>query len=78
MNKASSFFGYKCSKCNTKIDIAAMAGSGEYLCPNCKGEMIPDEQGQISSANVHCSNCNINFGLINSDKCPNCGKPFAT
>jgi DNA-directed RNA polymerase subunit RPC12/RpoP len=75
--KASAFFEYKCPNCNSTVDIGVSAGGDEQLCPNCKTKMIPNPKGTVSSANVHCSKCNSSFGLINSDKCPNCGKAFS-
>lgn len=74
--QTSTFFGYKCPKCQTKIDVAAIGGSDKLLCPNCHTEMIPDPQGKTSSANVYCRKCNASFGLVNSDRCPQCGGPF--
>jgi len=75
--QTGSFFGYKCPNCNSKIDIAAVAGSDELLCPNCKTKMVPNSEGKTVSANVHCKKCDSSFGLINSDKCPSCGSPFS-
>ena len=74
--QTKSFFGYKCPNCNSTIDIAAVAGSNKLLCPNCKTEMVPNPDGKTVSANVYCKKCNSSFGLINSDKCPNCGSSF--
>lgn len=74
--QAGSFFGYKCPKCQTSIDIAAIVGSDKLHCPNCGIEMMPDPQGKTSSANVYCRKCNTSFGLVNSDRCPKCGGPF--
>ncbi|MHC4103642.1 MAG: YfgJ family double zinc ribbon protein, partial [Planctomycetota bacterium] len=45
------------------------------LCPKCGKKMIPNPSAEIS-AHVTCNNCNSSFGLINSNTCPNCGKPF--
>ncbi len=70
-----NYFGYKCPKCNSTLDVAVAGES--LLCPNCRTEMVPDEKGSSSSANVFCRNCNAAFGLINSDRCPICGRPFS-
>ena len=77
MISSQVYFGYKCPNCNSTVDIGVSVGSGEQLCPNCKAKMIPNPEGKTTSANVHCSKCNSSFGLINSDKCPNCGQPFS-
>ena len=74
--KATTFFGYICPKCHTTIDIGAIVGGGEPLCPQCKTPMVPNPNGRNVATNVHCKNCNSTFGIINSDKCPNCGTPF--
>ena len=74
--KATSFFGYICPNCKTTIDIGAAVGDDKILCPSCKTPMIPNPKGRPAAANVHCKNCNWSFGIINSDKCPNCGTPF--
>lgn len=75
--KTGTYFGYKCPKCNSTIDIAAVVGSDKLLCPNCKTEIIPNDSGKTVSANVTCKKCNSSFGMINSDKCPNCGTLFS-
>lgn len=76
--RVASYFGYKCPKCGSTIDIGAVVGlSNEILCPSCKTVMIPDPNGKTSAANVYCPNCNSAFGLINSDRCPKCGGPFS-
>ena len=75
--KAGSFFGYKCPRCGSKIDIAGVAGSHELLCPSCGTPMEPDPNGKTSAANVYCPNCNASFGSVNSDRCPICGGPFS-
>ena len=73
----STFFGYKCPKCNSKVTIGTMSGSDEMKCPTCNTVMIPDENGQASAANVYCPKCNTQFGLVTSDKCPICGGAFS-
>lgn len=77
--KGTSYFGFICPKCKSTVDIGASISSapeGDPKCPTCGTTMEPNPQGQTVSANVHCSNCNSSFGLINSDKCPNCKTPF--
>ena len=75
--KAISYFGYRCPKCGSTVDIGAIVGSSEILCPSCNTVMEPDKNGRVSAANVYCSSCNSSFGLVNSDKCPNCGGAFS-
>lgn len=75
--KASSFFGYKCPECGSKVDLAVIIGSTNLHCPNCGTAMKPDLHGKVSTANVYCPDCRIGFGLVNSDKCPRCGRPFS-
>ncbi len=74
--EVTSYFGYICPNCKSTIDIGAIVGSSKILCPTCKTEMVPNKNGRSVGTNVHCKNCNSSFGLINSDKCPNCGTPF--
>lgn len=76
--QAGSFFGYKCPQCNCTIDVAAIAGGNGLLCPQCKVPMVPDPNGRTSAAKVYCVNCKASFGLVNSDKCPQCGGPFSS
>lgn len=79
--KGIAFFGFICPKCRSTIDIGASVSSAsseeDPKCPSCGTKMEPNPQGQTTSANVHCRNCNSSFGLINSDKCPCCGQPFS-
>ena len=75
--KASTFFGYKCPKCNSKVTVSAILGADEMRCPSCNSVMEPDEEGQASAANVYCPKCKSQFGLVTSDKCPNCGGEFS-
>jgi hypothetical protein len=71
--KASSFFGYKCPRCNSKVTVAAVVGGDKLFCPNCNTEMIPDREGVASAANAYCSKCNAMYGLVTSSTCPQCG-----
>jgi ribosomal protein S27E len=75
--KAGTFFGYKCPRCESKSDIIAIIGSDEIRCPNCGTTMVPDPNGKTSTANAYCPNCNSFSALINSDKCPTCGRLFS-
>ncbi len=75
--KAISYFGYKCPRCNSTVTVGAIVGSDEIRCPSCNTVMEPDKNGQASAANVYCSNCNSQFGLVTSDKCPICGCEFS-
>jgi DNA-directed RNA polymerase subunit RPC12/RpoP len=76
--KAVSYFGYKCPRCGSTIDIGATVGSSdEPACPHCGTIMKPDPHGKTSAANVYCPKCNASFGLVNSDRCPKCGGPFS-
>lgn len=68
----TTYFGFICPVCKSTVDI----GVGEPNCPNCETRMIPNKLGTLVGANVHCKNCNSFFGMINSDKCPDCGTPF--
>lgn len=72
--QTGSFFGYKCPNpnCNTTIDVGAVAGGSELLCPNCKTAMVPDPNGRTNAANVYCAKCDAFYDLVNSDKCPQC------
>ena len=74
--QVGAFFGYKCPQCNTKIDIGAVAGTSELNCPNCGVKMVPDLEGKASAANVYCPKCKASYGLVNSDRCPQCGGPL--
>lgn len=75
--KSASFFGYKCPKCGSTVDISAVVGADELKCPACGAIMQPDPNGRPSATKAYCPNCKSYFGLINSDKCPICGRPFA-
>lgn len=73
--ETGAFFGYKCPKCNSKSDVIAVVGATEPICP-CGTKMIPDSEGQSSTANAYCPRCKSFSGLVNSDRCPECGGPF--
>lgn len=75
--KVSTFFGYKCPKCNSKITVGLSIGAETIECPNCHTLMVSDEEGQASAGNVYCPQCKAGFGLVLSDKCPTCGGPFS-
>lgn len=72
------YFGYKCPKCGSTIDIGVQMGSTtDPNCPTCKTKMVPNPDGKTVAANVYCPRCDSSFGLVNSDKCPKCGGPFS-
>ena len=75
MSNVGAGFGPLCPNCGTSIDIHASAGTDVEKCPKCGTKMIPNPNARVS-AGVTCKNCNSSFGIINSDKCPNCGTPF--
>jgi hypothetical protein len=71
MTIAGSFFGYKCERCGSTVDVGAVVGSDSLMC--CGIPMEPDPGGRASAANVYCPNCKTAYGLVNSDRCPDCG-----
>ena len=75
MNSSGAGFGFRCPNCNITIDVIATLGSDPQCCPQCGRNMIPNPQTKISAKAI-CKKCNSFFGLINSDKCPNCGELF--
>lgn len=75
--EASTFFGYKCPTCNSKVTVGLTIGTDKIDCPNCHTAMVPDKDGQASAGNVYCSRCKAAFGLVLSDKCPICGEAFS-
>jgi len=75
--KVGAFFGYKCQRCNSRVHAGVSIGTGAPLCSGCLVPMVPDDKGQASAGNVYCSQCDIWFGLVLSDKCPKCGGPFS-
>lgn len=70
----TNFYGFICSNknCNTTINV----GSGDPICPMCGSQMIPNKNGTSVGVNVSCKKCGSIFGMIDSDKCPNCGTNF--
>ena len=74
--KTGAFFGYKCPRCGSKSDVTAVVGSDKAQC-SCGAIMVPDPNGQTSTANAYCPNCKSFAGLVNSDRCPTCGGPFS-
>jgi rRNA maturation endonuclease Nob1 len=76
MNNPGSGFGLMCSTCGSTFDIIGTIGADPQRCPQCGGIMVPNPNAKIT-AKVTCKKCNSSFGLINSDKCPKCGEPFA-
>ncbi len=74
--KVGAFFGYKCPRCNSTVDIGAVAGASTLKCPNCGVDMVPDPKGKTSAAKAYCPKCKSLYGLVNSDRCPQCGGPF--
>lgn len=76
MSGPGAGFGLMCPICNIIIDVHATVGSDPQRCPRCGRNMVPNPSAKIS-AKVTCQKCNSSFGLINSDKCPKCGEPFA-
>jgi len=67
------FFGYICPRCKSTVDIGVAVGQSIELCPQCQTRMIPNPGGRSSAANVYCSTCRVVVGLVNSDRCPQCG-----
>jgi hypothetical protein len=68
-------FGMICPLGHQKNDIL-VGDVTKPKCSICGSEMIPDKDGQISTANATCKNCGAFFGLINSTVCPMCNKTF--
>lgn len=74
--KSITYYGYKCPKCNSTVDIGVIVGNDVIACPRCKAIMEPNKEGKACTANAHCKKCNATFGIINSDRCPRCGGNF--
>jgi DNA-directed RNA polymerase subunit RPC12/RpoP len=70
-----SYFGYRCPKCGSTVDIGVT--TGRPSCPTCGTTMAPNEGAKSSAGNVYCPRCKASYGLVNSDKCPQCGGPFS-
>jgi rRNA maturation endonuclease Nob1 len=69
-----SYFGYRCPRCGSTVDIGV--ATGDPACPSCGTKMEPNSSGRGAAANVYCAKCDAAFGLVNSDRCPQCGGPF--
>lgn len=67
----SSYFGFKCPRCGSTVDIGI--GSGAPTCPSCGTKMKPNASFGGAAANVYCRSCNTAYGLVNSSRCPQCG-----
>ena len=76
MAKAGAGFGLICPNCKCRIDVHGTAGSDPELCPQCGHKMVANPSAKIT-AGVSCKKCHSSFGIINSDKCPNCGEAFS-
>lgn len=68
----TTYFGFKCPRCNSSVAI----GVGKPNCPSCGTQMLPNFESEPVATNVHCKKCNSYYGMINSDKCPDCGTKF--
>jgi rRNA maturation endonuclease Nob1 len=80
---AQVFYGYKCPKCGSTVDVNAsvMVGGSprsKPACPSCGADMEPNLAAKGTTLNAHCRKCNSVFGVISSNVCPTCGEPFAT
>ena len=73
----STFFGYKCPRCGTTVQVGVAQSSGEPSCPNCHATMVPNPDAPGSGANVYCPKCEIAVGLATTDHCPQCGGPWS-
>lgn len=76
MTGAGAGFGLKCPFCGFRVDILGTVGADPQRCPQCGRDMVPNPSARIS-AKATCTKCHSHSGLINSDKCPVCGEPFA-
>lgn len=79
---AQVFYAYKCPQCNSTVNVGISVVAGIPIqqkprCLSCGVDMEPDQNGRTTAMNVFCRNCNSKFGMITSDTCPNCGKPFS-
>ncbi len=68
----TTYFGFICPQCKSTVDI----GVGQPNCPSCGTRMVANKQGTPVATNVHCKKCNTSYGMINSDKCPDCATKF--
>jgi rRNA maturation endonuclease Nob1 len=71
----SSYVGFKCPRCHSTVDIGVT--SGHPACTSCGTAMVQNENAPGAAANIYCRTCNAAFGLVNSDRCPECGGPFS-
>lgn len=71
---ATSYFGFMCPQCKSSVDIGA---GGPPTCPECGNAMIPNPNASPVTANAYCANCKSLSGIVNSDRCPDCGGPFS-
>jgi hypothetical protein len=71
----TNYYGYKCPKCNSSVNIGVTVGEPRCPSPGCNTLMIPDSKANAVYTNVSCKKCGSSFGMINSSICP-CGKPF--
>ena len=76
MNRASSYFGFKCPDGHGSVNIAGIAGgSGDLRCGVCAKEMVPDLEANPVLGNVSCD-CGVSISITNATNCPNCRTPF--
>jgi predicted RNA-binding Zn-ribbon protein involved in translation (DUF1610 family) len=71
----SSYVGFRCPKCGSTVEIGVT--SGHPTCPSCGARMVPNEKARGAAANVYCPTCKASYGLVTSDRCPQCGGPFS-
>lgn len=68
-------YGYICPNCKSTIGVN-IGNEDDLKCPNCRTKMVPNEGATPWTMNAHCKHCNTSYGMIDSDKCPTCGRPF--
>jgi hypothetical protein len=71
----TNYFGFECPRCNSTVDIGV--GSGDPTCPTCGTPMVPNTESRGAAANVYCKTCKAAYGLVNSNRCPQCGGPLS-
>lgn len=79
---AQVFYGHRCPRCGTTIDVDASVTIGgspknNPVCPTCGADMVPNPNARGTTLNAYCRKCNSMSGMVNSDVCPDCGEPFA-